>query len=123
LDPKIADGERALYQARQSVTAATDHGLAARLFARQELTLAVAGALMLRLLTIAFFILLSLLPLILRLWRGETAHDRHAKARAERERAELDAETAIAVKQAEVRVAAETLWAKQQLVQARMAVE
>jgi hypothetical protein len=61
--------------------------------------------------------------LILRLWRGETAHDRHATARAERERAELDAETAIAVKRAEVRAAAETLWAEQQLVQARMAVE
>ena len=78
---------------------------------------------MLRLLTIAFFILLSLLPLILRLWRGETTHDRHANARAERERAELDAETAIAVKRAEVRAAAETLWAEQQLAQARLAVE
>jgi hypothetical protein len=123
LDPKIADGERALSQARQSVTADTDHGLAARWLAMQDLTLAGAGALMLRLLTIAFFILLSLLPLILRLWRGETAHDRHAKARAERERAELDAETAIAVKRAEVRAAAETMWAEQQLVQARLAVE
>jgi hypothetical protein len=125
LDPKIADGERALSQARQSVIADADHGLAARWLAMQELTLAGAGAvaLMLRLLIIAFFILLSLLPLILRLWRGETAHDRHATARAERERAELDAETAIAVKRAEVRAAAETLWAEQQLVQARMAVE
>ncbi len=123
LDPKIADGERALSQARQSVTADADHGLAARWLAMQDLTLAGAGALMLRLVTIAFFILLSLLPLILRLWRGETAHDRHAKARAERERAELDAETAIAVKRAEVRAAAETMWAEQQLVQARLAVE
>ncbi|HUB58735.1 MAG TPA: DUF4407 domain-containing protein [Mycobacterium sp.] len=123
LDPKIADGERALSQARQSVIADADHGLAARWLAMQALTLAGAGALMLRLLTIAFFTLLSLLPLILRLWRGETAHDRHATARAERERAELDAETAIAVKRAEVRAAAETLWAEQQLVQARMAVE
>ncbi|HZC10181.1 MAG TPA: DUF4407 domain-containing protein [Mycobacterium sp.] len=123
LDPKIADGEHALSQARQSVIADADHGLAARWLAMQGLTLAGAGALMLRLLTIAFFVLLSLLPLILRLWRGETAHDRHATARAERERAELDAETAIAVKRAEVRVAAETLWAEQQLVQARMAVD
>jgi hypothetical protein len=123
LDPKIADGERALSQARQSVIADADHGLAARWLAMQDLTLAGVGALMLRLLTIAFFTLLSLLPLILRLWRGETAHDRHATARAERERAELDAETAIAVKRAEVRAAAETLWAEQQLVQARMAVE
>jgi hypothetical protein len=123
LDPKIADGERSLSQARQSVTADADHGLAARWLAMHDLTLAGAGALMLRLLTIAFFTLLSLLPLILRLWRGETAHDRHAEARAERERAELDAETAIAVKRAEVRAAAETMWAEQQLVQARLAVE
>jgi Domain of unknown function (DUF4407) len=123
LDPRITDGERALSHVRQSVTADADHGLAARWLAMQDLTLAGAGALMLRLLTIAFFILLSLLPLILRLWRGETAHDRHAKARAERERAELDAETAIAVKRAEVRAAAETMWAEQQLVQARLAVE
>jgi hypothetical protein len=121
LDGKIADGERALSQARQSAT--SEHGLGARWLAMQDLTLASAGALMLRLVTIAFFILLSLLPLILRLWRGETAHDRHAKARAERERAELEADTAIAVKRAEVRAAAETMWAEQQLVQARLAVE
>jgi Domain of unknown function (DUF4407) len=123
LDLKIADSERAVSQARQSVTADADHGLSARWLAMQDLTLAGAGALMLRLVTIAFFVLLSLLPLILRLWRGETAHDRQATARAERERAELDAETAIAVKRAEVRAAAETMWAEQQLVQARMAVE
>ncbi|MFZ0230723.1 MAG: DUF4407 domain-containing protein, partial [Mycobacterium sp.] len=55
-------------------------------------------------------------------WRGETTGDRHAKAGAERERAELDAETAIAVKRAEVRAAAETLWAEQQLDKARLAV-
>jgi len=123
LDSKIADGERSLSQARQSASADADHGLAARWLAMHDLTLASAGALTLRLLTIAFFVLLSLLPLILRLWRGETAHDRHAKAHAERERAELEAETAIAVKRAEVRAAAETLWAEQQLAQARLAVE
>jgi len=123
LDAKIADGERAQSQARQAVIADADHGLAARWLAMQDLTLAGAGAFMLRLITIAFFTLLSLLPLILRLWRGETTHDRHAKARAERERAELDADTAIVVKRAEVRAAAETMWAEQQLVQARMAVE
>jgi len=123
LDSKIADGERSLSQARQSASADADHGLAARWLAMHDLTLASAGALTLRLLTIAFFVLLSLLPLILRLWRGETAHDRHAKAHAERERAELESETAIAVKRAEVRAAAETLWAEQQLAQARLAVE
>jgi Domain of unknown function (DUF4407) len=123
LDSKIADGEQALAHARRSATAGADHGLGARWVAMQNLTPASAGALMLRLLTIAFFALLSLLPLILRLWSGETTHDRHAKARAERERAELEAETAIVVKRAEVRAAAETMWAEQQLVQARLAVE
>lgn len=123
LDRKIADGGRALSQAHRSVTADADNGLSARWLALQDLTLAGAGALMLRLLAIVFFVLLCLLPMILRLWRGETAHDRRAAARAERERAELEADTAIAVKRAEVRAAAETLWAEQQLVQARMAVE
>jgi hypothetical protein len=123
LDSKIADGEGALSRARQSASVDADHGLAARWLALQDVTLANAGALMLRLFTIAVFVLLSLLPLILQLWRGETTYDRHAKARAERERAELEAETAIAVKRAEVRAAAETIWAEQQLVQARMAVE
>jgi hypothetical protein len=120
LDAKIRDAEQVLSRARQAATADADHGLGVRWLALQSLG---AGALMLRLLTIAFFILLCLLPLILRLWRGETAHDRHAEALAERERAELEAETAIAIKRAEVRAAAETLWAEQQLAQARMAVE
>ncbi|MGA8545244.1 MAG: DUF4407 domain-containing protein [Mycobacterium sp.] len=123
LDSKIGDGERTLARAQQSATADADHGLGARWLAMQDLTLAGAGALMLRLLAIAFFTLLSLFPLILRLWRGETAHDRQARARAERERAELEAETAIAIKRAEVRAAAETMWAEQQLAQARMAIE
>jgi Domain of unknown function (DUF4407) len=123
LDSKIGDAEQALGQARQTVIADADRGLGARWVAMQELTLASAGALVLRLLTFAFFTLLSLLPLILRLWGGETTHDRHAVARAERECAELDAETAIAVKRAEVRAAAETMWAEQQLAQARLAVE
>ncbi len=123
LDAQISDGEQAVARARQTAITAADHGLGVRWVAMQDLTIASAGALMLRLFTIAFFVLLSLLPLILRLWRGETTHDRHAHARAERQRAELEAETAIAVKRAEVRAAAETLWAEQQLAQARLAVE
>ena len=74
-------------------------------------------------LTIAFFALLYLLPLILRTWRGETTHDRHAAARTERERAELEAETAIAIKRAEVRRTAEIMWAEHQLTQTRLAIE
>jgi Domain of unknown function (DUF4407) len=123
LDAQINDGEQAVARARHTAIADADHGLGMRWVAMQDLTIASAGALMLQLLTIAFFVLLSLLPLILRFWRGETTHDRHANARAERERAELESETAIAVKRAEVRAAAETLWAEQQLAQARLAAE
>ncbi len=65
----------------------------------------------------------NLLPLILRLWRGETTHERHAAAREHRDRAEVKADTAIVVKRAEVREAAEFMWAEQQLANARLAVE
>ncbi len=123
LEGRINDGERVLDEARQSAIADLDHGIGSRWVAMQQLTSAGAGTLALRLLTIGFFIALGVLPLILRRWRGETSHDRHARARAERERAELVADTAIAVKRAEVRAAAETMWAEQQLAQARLAVE
>jgi hypothetical protein len=123
LDAQIGSGEQKLDRARQTAIADADHGLGARWIAMQQLTSASAGIIFLRLLAIAFFALLTLLPLILRLWRGETTYDRHAMARAERERAELEAETAIAVKRAQVRAAAESLWAEQQLAQARLAVE
>jgi hypothetical protein len=123
LDSEIAHGEQALAQARTSAIASADRGLGARWVAMHNHTLSSAAALLLRLLTIAFFALLSLLPLILKLWRGETTHDRSAAARAERDLAELRADTAIAVKRAEVRVAAEIMWADQQLANARLAVE
>jgi hypothetical protein len=123
LEDQINHGERVLDEARQSAIADLDHGLGPRWVAMQQLTSAGAGTLALRLLTVGFFIALGVLPLILRRWRGDTSHDRHAQARAERERAELVADTAIAVKRAEVRAAAETMWAEQQLAQARLAVE
>ena len=123
LEAQTNDEARALADAHQIATADADHGLGARWVTMQQLTSANAGALILRLLTIGCFTVLSLLPLVLRLWRGETTHDRHAQARAERERAELEAETAIAVKRAKVRAVAETMWAEQQLAQARLAVE
>ena len=100
-----------------------DHGLGARWAAMNDHTFASPGAMLLRLVTIAFFALLILLPLILKLWRGQTSEDRGAAARAEVERAELEADTAIAVKRAEVRAAVETMWAEQQLASARLAVE
>ena len=123
LEVQINHGERVLDEARQSAIADVDQSLGSRWIAMQRLTSAGAGTLALRLLTVGFFIVLGVLPLILRRWRGDTSHDRHAQARAERERAELVADTAIAVKRAEVRAAAENLWAEQQLEQARLAVE
>jgi Domain of unknown function (DUF4407) len=123
LDARVSGAEQAFTEARKSVVAEAGRGLGARWIAMNDLTFASGGALTLRLLTIAFFVLLYLLPLILRLWRGETTQDRHASARSERERAELDADTAIAIKRAEVRREAEILWAEHQLTQARLAIE
>jgi hypothetical protein len=123
LDSEIVARDQALEQARASAMKDTDHGLGARWGAMNDHTLANPGAMLLRLATIAFFALLLLLPLLLRLWRGRTSEDRGGAARAEVERAELAAETAIAVKRAEVRTAVETLWAEQQLASARLAVE
>jgi len=123
LDSAIAARQQVLEQARASAMKDVDHGLGARWMAMNDHTFASLGAMLLRLLTIAFFALLVLLPLILKLWRGQTSHDRGAAARAEIERTELEADTAIAMKRAEVRAAVETLWADQQLASAQLAVE
>jgi Domain of unknown function (DUF4407) len=123
LDAHIVDDERLLTDSRQGADADANHGLGARWVAMQQLTSISTSILILQLLTVGFFAFLALLPMILRLWRGETTHDRHAQARAERERAELTAETAIAVKRAEMRAATEIMWAEEQLAHARLAVE
>ena len=123
LDAAIAGDELGLANARAVATSNADRGLGARWVAMHDHTLASPGPLVLRLFTVAFSVLLSLLPLILTLWRGETAHDRRATALAEREDAELKADTAIAIKRSEVRQTAEILWAEQQLASARLAVE
>jgi len=123
LDAEVARNEQTLAAARQRAVADAGRGLGARWVAMSALTFTSTGALVLRLLTIALFALLYLLPLILRQWRGETTHDRHATARADRQRAELEADTAIAIKRAEVRREAEIMWAEHQLTQARLAIE
>jgi hypothetical protein len=112
LDSQIADDERALTQARERTLADADSGLGARWVAMNDYTLHTPGALALRLLTIAFFALLSMLPFALR--RRKDERD---------ERANLEADTAIAVKRAEVRASIETMWAEQELASARLAVE
>ncbi|OBG36061.1 DUF4407 domain-containing protein [Mycobacterium sp. E3198] len=123
LDAGISRDQQTLARARQNAVADAGRGLGARWVAMNELTLASPGALALRVATIAFFALLCVLPLILRRWRGETTHDRHATARAEQERAELEADTAIAIKRAQVRREAEIMWAEHRLTQARLAIE
>lgn len=123
LDSEIVTRERTLKQARAAAMKDADHGLGARWVAMNQHTLADPGPLVLRLMTCAFFALLMLLPLILKLWRGQTSEDRGEAARAEVERAELAADTAIAVKRAEVRAAVETLWAEQEFASAKLAVE
>jgi hypothetical protein len=123
LDARIIDDERSLSEYRQAALAEANHGLGARWVAMQQMTSISASILVLHLLTLGFFAILALLPTILRRWRGETTHDRHAQARADRERAELTADTAIAVKRAEMRAATEILWAEKQLAHARLAVE
>jgi hypothetical protein len=123
LDAEISAGERTLTQARETAAADVDLGLGARWAAMNDQTLATPTAMLLRLLAIAFCVLVYLLPLILRLWRGETTLDRGLAARAAREQADLAADTTIAVKKAEVRAAVETMWAEQQLASARLAVE
>jgi hypothetical protein len=123
LDAHIIDDERLLSASRQGAFADTDHGLGARWVAMQQLTSISTSILILQLLIVGFFAFLAILPTILRLWRGETTHDRHAQARADRERAELTADTAIAVKRAEMRAATEIMWAEERLAHARLAVE
>jgi hypothetical protein len=123
LDAHINDDERLFSESRQGAFSDADHGLGARWVAMQQLTSISTSILMLQLLTVGFFAFLALLPTILRLWRGETTHDRHAHARAERERAELIADTAIAVKRAELRAATEIMWAEERLAHSRRAVE
>lgn len=109
LDHEVAVREAVLEQAHDRAMAG---GPAARWQAMNGYTLDHPGALVLRLLMIGLFVLLSLSPLWLRRWWA-----------TRRERAEADADTAIAVKQAEVRATVEQMWAEQQLTSTRLAVD
>ncbi|RZL83469.1 MAG: DUF4407 domain-containing protein [Rhodococcus sp. (in: high G+C Gram-positive bacteria)] len=123
LDADIAQATDGLTAAHTAAPPDLNRGLGARWTAMHDYAVGHTGALILRLATIAFFAVLSLLPLVLKLWRGETEQDRRDAAHAERERAEREADTAIVVKRAEVRAAAEALWAEQQLAATRLAAE
>ncbi|WP_435592224.1 DUF4407 domain-containing protein [Nocardia sp. bgisy118] len=123
LDQRLTEAERATAAARSAAFTDGDRGLGARWVAMNDHTAATGGALLLRLASLISFVLLALLPLLLRWWRGETSFDRHAAARAVVDRAEREADAAIAIKQAEVRAEAEQMRAEQQLTAARLAVE
>ncbi|WP_280444851.1 DUF4407 domain-containing protein [Nocardia brasiliensis] len=122
-DQRIAEAEKAVTAAESAAFTAADRGLGARWQAMNDYTTHHAGGMPLRILTILAVIALALLPLLLRWWRGDTSFDRATAALAVRDKAEQDAEAAIAVKQAEVRAAAEHLRAEQRLTSARLAVE
>ncbi|WP_280423623.1 DUF4407 domain-containing protein [Nocardia carnea] len=76
LDTRVDDARTALDNARTVAAAEGDRGIGARWAAMHEHTTGQAGALLLRLLTWAVFVLLAALPLILRRWRGETMQER-----------------------------------------------
>ena len=123
LDTTVADDEQKLAQARDAAIASADRGFGARWLAMNTHTLASPGATVLRALLTGLFIVLFLFPLLLRLSRAKTTEDRRTAAHAVRERADLEADTAIAVKKAEVRAAIETMRAEQELASARLEIE
>ena len=123
LDATVANDERAVVQARDAAIAGADRGFGARWLAMNAHTLASPGATVLRAALSGVFVLLFLLPLIVRLSRAKTTEDRRSAALVERDRAVFVADTVIAVKRAEVRAAIETLHAEHQLASARLAVE
>lgn len=85
-DVAAGEAEQALAGARAAAVADADRGLGARWVAMNSLTMAGAGTVVLRCALAAFFGFLTLLPLLLRLWRGETAQDRVLAARLRRVR-------------------------------------
>lgn len=109
LDKQVAalDGEVAQEIATAEALARADNGIDARWTAMNTHTADHPVAMVLRLGVDAFFVVLNLLPLLLRLLRGETMQDSRIAARRERLRAEEDAATAIAIKRVEERAAAE----------------
>ncbi|MFR9753378.1 DUF4407 domain-containing protein [Nocardia sp. 004] len=118
-DRRIIDEQNTLTAAKTAAFDDADRGLGARWQAMNDYTLRTA--LPQRFLVFVAFVMLALLPLILRWWRGETSFDRHNAAHTVRDRAELEADAAIAIKQAHIRTETETLRSEQQLTSARLA--
>jgi Domain of unknown function (DUF4407) len=109
LDRDIAGARADLgrVSARAEALAAADTGLDARWTAMNSYTTGAAGPLVLRIAVVVLFVLLNLLPLILRRWRGQTDQDRRILARRLRNRAEEEADTTVAISRANLRAALE----------------
>ncbi|MFB7877168.1 DUF4407 domain-containing protein [Nocardia sp. NPDC056064] len=123
LDTAVRTETADLATARTLAFADADRGLGARWLAMNGYTAAHAGAAALRLLVLVIGVLLALLPLLLRWWRGETALDRRLGAAEIADRAERAADAAIAVQRAEVRTETAALRAEHELTSARLAIE
>ena len=108
LDDEVRIREQALAQARQDTLTG---GLGVRWQAMNTYVLDHPGSVILRLVVVAFFVLLTVLPLWLKRWRGTTAVE-----------ADTAADTAIAVNRAQVRAQVDQMWAEQELNSARMAI-
>lgn len=122
LDEQIAAQRTVLDQARTAAFHTGDRGPGARWLAMNEYTTGHPGALLLRLLTVVIAVLLALLPLLSRIWRGESSFDRTVAARAEVDRAARAADTAVAVERSRIRSETESLRAEQELTATRLAL-
>lgn len=120
LDAQIAGAEHAVTAARSATGAGADRGFGARWIAMNGYTVETPAALVARIAVIGVCVLLYLLPMLLHARQDRTLRERHDESRL---RAELRAETAIAVKQAEVRAEAEILKAEHQLAAMKLALE
>ncbi|WP_063005956.1 DUF4407 domain-containing protein [Nocardia salmonicida] len=123
LDQRVRTESATLAAARTSAIAEGDRGLGARWLAMNSYTASHAGAAALRLLILLAGIAVALLPLLLRWWRGETSLDRRVDAEDVADRAQREADAAIAVKRAEVRTETAALRAEHELTAAQLAIE
>ncbi|WP_063055358.1 DUF4407 domain-containing protein [Nocardia salmonicida] len=123
LDQRVRTESATLAAARTSAIAEGDRGLGARWLAMNSYTASHAGAAALRLLILLAGIAVALLPLLLRWWRGETSLDRRVDAADVADRAQREADAAIAVKRAEVRTETAALRAEHELTAAQLAIE
>ncbi|MFD3595425.1 DUF4407 domain-containing protein [Nocardia sp. NPDC058640] len=123
LDQRVRTESAALAAARTTAFAEGDRGLGARWLAMNSYTSSHAGAAALRLLILVAGVVLALLPLLLRWWRGETSLDRRVDAAEVADRAQREADAAIAVKRAEVRTETAAMRAEHELTAAQLAIE